>query len=109
MKRREFIAGVGSAAAWPVVARGQPAQKPRLIGFLIPGTPAFYARRVAATVQRLNDLGWVEGRTVRIEYGWAESHQFDEIAAEFVRLGVDCIFISGGTPPALAAKKASSA
>src|SRR3954453_15241892 len=110
MKRRQFIALVGSAAAaWPLGAWAQQAGKPKTIGFLIPGTPAFYERRVAATVQRLSELGWVEGRTVTIEYRWAETQQFDAIAAEFVRLNVDCIFISGGTPPALAAKKASSA
>src|SRR3954467_4212338 len=105
MRRRELVILLGGGlAAWPLAARAQQGGKPRTIGFLIPGTPAFYERRVAATVQRLSELGWVDGRTVTIEYRWAETQQFDAIAAEFVRLNVDCIFISGGTPPALAAK-----
>ena len=72
MRRREFIAGLGGAAAWPVVARGQQAGKPPLIGFFGSSTPSAMTPWIAAFVQRLRELGWIEGRTVAIEYRWAE-------------------------------------
>jgi putative tryptophan/tyrosine transport system substrate-binding protein len=106
MRRREFIAALGGAAAWPVAGRAQPAKLPT-VGFLIPGTPASFGQRVAACTRRLRELGWIEGRTVAIEYRWAEAQRFDEIVNEFVRLKVDVI-ITGGTPPTIAAKKATS-
>jgi putative ABC transport system substrate-binding protein len=62
---------------------------------------------VAALVQRLQELGWVDGRTIAIEYRWAATQRFDEVAAEFVRSKVDVIFTSG-TPPTVAAKRATS-
>ncbi len=60
-------------------------------------------------MQRLRELGWIEGRTVAIEFRWAEgrSERFDEIAAEFVRLKVDVI-VTAGTPPVLAVKRATT-
>ena len=93
MKRRQFIAGLGGAAAWPVVARGQRAAKLPTIGFLGASTAASWSKWTSAFVQRLGELGWIEGRTVAIEYRWAEgrSERFAEIAAEFVRLKVDVI------------------
>ncbi len=106
MKRREFIAALGGAAAWPAAARAQPAKLPT-VGFLVPGTPASFGQRVAACTQRLRELGWIEGRTITIEYRWAEAQRFDEIVNEFVRLKVDVIF-TAGTPPTIAAKKATS-
>lgn len=106
MKRREFIAALGGAAAWPTVALAQPAKLPT-IGLLVPGTPASFGQRIAAWTQRLRELGWTEGRTVVIEYRWAEAQRFDEILNEFVRLKVDVIF-TAGTPPAIAAQKATS-
>jgi putative ABC transport system substrate-binding protein len=107
MKRREFIAALGGAAVWPAAARAQPAKLPT-VGFLIPGTPASsFGPRVAACTQRLRELGWIEGRTIAIEYRWTEPQRFDEIANEFVRLKVDIIF-TAGTPPAIAAQKATS-
>jgi putative tryptophan/tyrosine transport system substrate-binding protein len=106
MKRREFIAALGAAAAWPAAARAQPAKIPT-VGFLVPGTPASVAERVAACTRRLLELGWIEGRTVAIEYRWAETQRFDEIVNEFVRLKVDVIF-TAGTPPTIAARKATS-
>ena len=72
MKRREFITLIGGAAAWPVVARAQQPGKLPTIGFLGAGTPSTYAPWVAAFVQRLRELGWVEGRTIAIEIRWAE-------------------------------------
>jgi putative ABC transport system substrate-binding protein len=105
MNRRAFIRLLGSAAASPVIANAQ-TRRPTL-GLLIPGSPATYGQRVAALVQRLQELGWIEGRTIAIETRWAATQRFDEIAAEFVRLKVDVIFTTG-TPPVVAAKKATS-
>jgi putative tryptophan/tyrosine transport system substrate-binding protein len=109
MKRREFIGLVGGAAAWPVVARAQQSGKLPTIGFLGPTTPLVEGQRLAAFVQRLRELGWMEGRTVAIEVRWAEGRgeRFAEIAAEFVRLKVDVI-VTYGTPPVLATKQSTT-
>jgi putative ABC transport system substrate-binding protein len=107
VRRREFIALVGGAAAsLPLAARAQ--QKLPTIGFLSVSTPAAWSHFVAAFEQRLGELGWIEGRTVAIEYRWAEgrSERFVEISAEFVRLKVDVI-VTGGSA-VLAAKQATS-
>jgi putative ABC transport system substrate-binding protein len=73
MQRRDFITLLGGAAAssasWPPAVRAEQAAKP-IIGLLIPGTPASHG--YAATLQRLRELGWVEGRTIAVEYRWAE-------------------------------------
>jgi putative tryptophan/tyrosine transport system substrate-binding protein len=107
MKRRDFIAVMGGAAAWPLAAQAQPAKLPT-IGFLGTTTPSAWADYVPAFVQRLRELGWIEGRTVAIEYRWAEGRndRFSEIAAEFKRLKVDIIVTSGGA--GVAAKQATS-
>ena len=107
MRRRAFIAALGAAAAWPVVARGQPAMP--VIGFLGPASPAVANPWLGAFVQRLGELGWVEGRNVTIEVRWAEGRgeRVAEIAAEFVRQKVD-IIATWATAPALAAKSATS-
>jgi putative tryptophan/tyrosine transport system substrate-binding protein len=109
LKRRDFITLLGSAAAWPLAARAQQSGKLPNIGYLGGATSATDGQRVAAFVQRLNELGWVESRTVAIEMRWAEgrSERFAEIAAEFVRLKVDVI-VASGTPQVLAAKQATS-
>jgi putative ABC transport system substrate-binding protein len=110
MKRREFITLLGgAAAAWPLAAPAQQAGKLPTIGVLGGATPSAESQRVAALVQRLHELGWIEGRTVAIEYRWAEgrSARLAEIAADFVSLRVDVIFATG-TAPALAAKQATS-
>ena len=108
MKRREFITLLGGAAAWPLAARAQQPAKLPTIGFLGGTTPATWSLFVAAFVQRLRELGWIEGRTIAIEYRWAEGRgeRFAEIAAEFVRLNVDVIVTVGGA--VLAAKQATS-
>jgi putative ABC transport system substrate-binding protein len=109
VKRREFITLLGSAAAaWPVAARAQQAGKLPTIGFLGSATATTQAQWVTAFVQRLRELGWVDGRNIAVEYRWAEgrSERFAEIAAEFVRLNVDVIVTSGG--PAYIIKKATS-
>jgi putative ABC transport system substrate-binding protein len=108
--RRDFITLIGSAvasAAWPLAGRAQPAGKVPILGFLIPGSEAVYSQRVAACVQRLKELGWIEGRTVEIDYRWAETQRFDEIVADFVRRKV-AVILTSGTPPVLAAQKATS-
>src|SRR5262245_19350797 len=110
MKRREFISLLGGAAAtWPLAARAQQPAMP-VIGFLGASTASNWAAWTTAFVQGLRALGWVEGRTVKIEYRWAEgqSQRFAEIAAEFVRLKVDVI-VTAGTDAVVAAKKATSA
>jgi ABC-type uncharacterized transport system substrate-binding protein len=109
VNRREFITFLGSAAAWPLAARAQDAGKLRTIGFFGSATPSTQGGWVAAFVQRLRELGWIEGRTIAIEYRWGEGRpeRFTEIAAEFVRLKVD-VMIVGGTPTAVAAKQATA-
>ncbi len=105
MRRREFIAFFGSAAAaWPLAVRAQQPAKVPTIGFLGASTSSAWNHWVAAFVRRLGELGWIEGRTVAIEYRWAEgrSERYTEIAAEFVRLKVDVIVTVGS---AIAAAK----
>ena len=108
MKRRQFITLLGGAAAWPVSARAQQATKLPTIGYLGSATLATESQRMAAFVQRLRELGWIEGRTVVIDYRWAEgrTERYAEIAAEFVRLKVDVIVTVGG---AVAAAKQATA
>ena len=106
MRRRDFISLVGgSAVAWPIAAR---AQQPT-VGFLGASTPAILGLWVAAFVQRLRELGWIDGRNVAIEYRWAEgrSSRATEIAAEFVRLKVDVI-VTHSAELVIAAKQATS-
>ena len=106
MRRREFIALAGGAAVWPVAVRAQqPAGMPT-IGFMGAGTQLGWSRWTAAFVQRMAELGWVEGRTVAIDYRWAEgsSSRYEEIATEFARLKVSAIVTVGGD----AAKQATS-
>jgi len=108
MRRREFITLLGGAVAWQLAARAQQAKLPT-IGFLGPTTPSAQAQWVAAFLQRLRELGWIEGRTFAIEYRWAEgrAERFADIATEFARLKVDVI-VTYGTPETMAAKQATS-
>jgi putative ABC transport system substrate-binding protein len=108
MKRREFIALVaGAAASAPLAAQAQQPAKIPTIGFMSVSTPAAWNRFVAAFEQRLGELGWINGRTVAIEYRWSEgrSARFVEISEEFVRLKVDVILTGGSA--VLAAKQAT--
>jgi putative ABC transport system substrate-binding protein len=113
MRRRKFIALLGGTAAttaWPRAARAQqPPAKLPTIGFLGAATPAVANQWVAAFERRLRELGWIEARTIAIEYRWAEgkSERYTEIAAEFVRLKVDVI-VSWAAAPVLAAKQATA-
>ena len=108
MKRREFIAALGGAAAWPVVARGQQATMPA-IGFLSGVSPGPFAGRLAAFRQGLEESGMIEGRNVAIEYRWAEGHydRLPALAADLVGHKVDAIVASGG-PAVLSAKRTTS-
>ena len=108
--RRKFLATLGGAAvAWPFVAQAQQPAKPT-IGFLVAGTPLSHGQWVAAFVQRLRELGWIEGRTIAIEYRWGEgrNERFAEIADEFARRKVDVI-VTSATAAVVAAKQATSA
>jgi ABC-type uncharacterized transport system, periplasmic component len=102
MRRRTFIAGLGGAAAWPVVARAQQPGKVPTIGFLGPASAFAMKQWTAAFVERLRELGWIEGRTVAIEYRWTEGHgeRLPEVAAEFNSLKVDVIVTTGSAVPA---------
>ena len=108
MNRRELIASLGGAAlTWPLAARAQTGRIP-IVGFLGAATPAAWSRWTAAFVRRMRELGWNEGRTVAIEYRWADGHseRFAGIAAEFVRLKVDVIVTVGAAVHAV--KEATS-
>jgi putative ABC transport system substrate-binding protein len=104
MKRREFISLLGGAAApsilWPLAARAQQAGRLPTIGFLGADASAF-SPWTAAFVAHLRELGWIEGRTIAIEYRWSEgrTERYAEIAAEFVRLKVDVIVTVGSAVP----------
>src|SRR5215510_3424921 len=89
-RRREFVTLLGGAAAWPLAARAQQPAKLPTVGFLGPNTASFERASTDAFLQRLRELGWIENRTVAIEYRWAEGRdeRFTEIAAEFIRLKV---------------------
>ena len=97
MRRRDFIKGiVGSAVAWPLAVGAQQAGKLRTIGFLGSNASA-WRPWTEAFVARLRELGWIEGRTIAIEYRWSEGRpeRNAEIAAEFVHLHVDVIVANG--------------
>jgi putative ABC transport system substrate-binding protein len=110
MIRREFITLLGGAAAgWPVAARAQQPAKLPIVGFLGATTPSAQKKWTDAFVQRLRELNWIEGRTIAVEYRWAEGRtdRAAEVFAEFVGLKVDVI-VTHPTPLALAAKQATS-
>ena len=110
MRRRDFITLIGGAAAtWPVTARGQQPPNVPTIGVLGPGTSSGQAQWVRPFVDRLRELSWIEGRTVNIEYRWAEgrAERVPQMAAELVQLKVNVI-LALGTEAALAAQRATS-
>jgi putative ABC transport system substrate-binding protein len=97
--RRKFIAALGGTAfAWPLAARAQQSGKLPTIGFLGPANASGWSAWTAAFAERLSQLGWVEGRTIAIEYRWSEGRpeRVAEVAAEFVRQKVDVIVTYGG-------------
>jgi putative ABC transport system substrate-binding protein len=109
-KRRAFITLLsGATVVLPLAAQAQQVAKLPTIGFVGAGTPLTYSPWVAAFVQRLRELGRIDGGNLAIEYRWAEGHseRYPEIVAEFVRRKVDVI-ITVGTPATIAAKQATS-
>jgi putative ABC transport system substrate-binding protein len=108
--RRHFITLLGgAAAAWPLAARAQqPAKVPR-IGFLGNSTAALESNLVGPFREGLRDLGYEEGRSIVIEYRWAEGmyERFPVLIAELIGLNVD-VMVTAGTPAALAVKKATT-
>ena len=108
MKRRTFIAGLGSAAAFPLAARAQAPVIP-VIGYLSVGSPESGARRLAGLWRGLNQTGYVEGRNLVIEYCWAGNRpdRLPTLAADLLRLQVTVV-VAAGLLPALAAKAATT-
>ena len=108
MRRRDFIKAIaGSAAAWPLPARAQKANRVRRIGWLSAGAgPGVFTR---SFLEGMRERGYAEGQNLVIEYRWAEfkTERMAELAADLVRTGVELI-VTGGTPATLAAKQASS-
>ena len=108
MRRREFIAAFGSAAAWPLAARAQQPSRKVRIGVPLPSSPASFSRRTNALLEGLRDLGYEEGKTVTIEWRWGNElvERLPELAAELVSVDVQAI-ITAGTPAAKALKNAT--
>jgi putative ABC transport system substrate-binding protein len=109
MRRREFMLLMGSVAVdASAAAYGQQSGKPPIVGFLVAGTPASHGAWVAAFTQRLSELGWTDGRNIKIEYRWAAGDipQTTKFATEFVQRGVNVIVTSAFG--VVAAKEATS-
>jgi len=110
MRRREFITLLGgAAAAWPLAARAQQDARARTIGFMSANASSALSSEIDAFVQRLRELGWIEGRNIATEYRWADG-RFERLAgfaADFVRQKVD-IIVAEGTVAVLAAKQTTA-
>jgi putative tryptophan/tyrosine transport system substrate-binding protein len=108
MRRREFIAGIGSAGLWPLTARSQQPATP-VIGYLSSSSLAMTRDLLAAFRRGLAEIGYFEDGNLAIEYRWAEDRydRLPELAAELIRRQVAVIVIPGSTPGALALKKAT--
>ena len=110
MRRREFIAGLGSAAAWPLAARAQQGERMRRIGVLMPSreNDPEQKLRFSAFAQALADLGWTDGRNARIDLRWggADINRIRALAQELVGLQPD-IILPNGTPATAAVQRAT--
>ena len=104
MRRREFITVLGGAAVWPLPLRAQ--QQRPVIGFLGTVAQELWVKPVAAFEERLREHGWIDGRTIKIIYRWAEGRpeRFAEIATEFVNSNVDVI-VTGGNASLLQGRR----
>ena len=113
LRRREFFRLLGGAAVavlvWPHATRAQQPGKSPTIGFLGATTPTIWSANVGAFLQRLRELGWIDGRNIAIEYRWAEGRddRYAAFAAEFVQRGVDVI-VTAGTSATMSVMKATS-
>src|SRR5262245_8870874 len=110
MRRRDFITLLGgTVVAWPLAARAQQPGKSPTIGFLGATTPTIWSPFVGAFLQRLRELGWIDGRDIAIEYRWAEGRddRYAAFVAEFVQRRVDVI-VTAGTTATMSVKKATS-
>src|SRR6516165_5056962 len=108
MRRREFVALVGGAAAWPLTAIAQQPVIP-VIGFLGGADPIGLAPQIEALRLGLRDYGYIEGQNITVEYRWAEGRydRLPALAADLVRRRV-AIIVTQGTPAAFAAKQATT-
>src|SRR6516164_3522940 len=108
MRRRQFIAGLGSAVAWPVVARAQQGDRVRRIGVLMPGdeNDPLAKARISAFTQALADLGWTDGRNLRMDLRWYgdDINRIRALAQELVGLQPDVI-LTNGTPATIAVQR----
>jgi ABC-type uncharacterized transport system substrate-binding protein len=110
LRRRQVLTLFGGAAVlWPRAASAQQTGKLPIVGYMGATTPSAQSQWTAAFIQRLRELGWIEGRTIAVEYRWTEgrTERAAEIAAEFVQRKVDVI-VTSGTGMVLAAKQATS-
>jgi putative tryptophan/tyrosine transport system substrate-binding protein len=109
MRRREFIAFMSGVTMWPLTAFALEPVKQPTIGFLGATTPTIWSSFVAAFLQRLRELGWIDGYNLAIEYRWAEGREdrYDVLAADLVSRKVDVI-VTGGTSAVIAVKQATS-
>jgi putative ABC transport system substrate-binding protein len=109
MKRREFIAGLGGVAAWPLVVRAQERPRP-VIGFLCSQSENSFADFATVFREGLKETGYVEGENVTIEYRWAEGHyeRLAGLATELLEQHPSVIATIGGSPAALAAEAATA-
>jgi putative ABC transport system substrate-binding protein len=111
VRRRTFIAGLGSAAAWPLTARAQQRERMRRIGFMLsalaPDDPEGQAR-ITAVAQKLQELGWTDGRNMRMDYRWGlrDADRLRRYAAELVALAPDAV-LAGGNPALMALQEAT--
>ena len=108
LRRREFIAGLGGAVAWPLAATAQVRQRIPVIGYLSAGAAASDGRFLAAFREGLDQEGYVEGRNVKILFRYAEFQhdRLPSLAADLIRRGV-AVMVATGAAPALAAKEAT--
>lgn len=108
MRRRWFIAGLATTAAWSMLARAQQAAKLPRLGFIGSSTASAMSSWIAAFTRRLGELGWIEKKTITIDYQFADGRndRYVQIANNFVRQKVDVI-VTYGTPPTKAAKAAT--